>query len=74
MIDMICFTEPGLTEALYMLLIHTFNNSKIYFVRTDNRLITADCDSGRGQTVLLVRENDAHQQTCNYLTLIQIWS
>jgi hypothetical protein len=26
MIGHICCTEPGLTEALYMLYIHTFNN------------------------------------------------
>jgi hypothetical protein len=32
---MICCTEPELTEALYMYIVHTFNNI------TDNRLITA---------------------------------
>jgi hypothetical protein len=35
-------TEPELTEALYVLYIHTFNNIQI--VHTDKRLIIADCD------------------------------
>jgi hypothetical protein len=36
-------------------------------VHTDNRLITADCDSGKRQTRPLVRESAPHQQTCNCL-------
>jgi hypothetical protein len=43
-------------------------------VHTDNRLITADCDSGKRQTRPLVRESGPHQQTCNCLTVIKIWS
>jgi hypothetical protein len=46
----------------------------MYIVCTDNRLITADCDSGKGQTLPLVRESVPHQQTCKCLTVIKVWS
>jgi hypothetical protein len=41
---------------------------------TDKILITVDCDSGKRQTRPLVRESAPHQQTCNYLTVMKIWS
>jgi hypothetical protein len=43
-------------------------------VHTDNRLITADCDSGKRQTRPLVRESTPYQQACGSLTEINIWS
>jgi hypothetical protein len=42
-------------------------------VHTDNRLIIADCDSGKEQIRPLVRESAPHQQACNSLTEIIIW-
>jgi hypothetical protein len=43
-------------------------------VHTDNRLITAECDSGKQQTRPLVRESAPHQKTRNCPTVIKIWS
>jgi hypothetical protein len=43
-------------------------------VHTDKELNTADCDSGKRQTRSLFREIALHQQACNCLTLIEIWS
>jgi hypothetical protein len=37
-------------------------------VHTDNRLITADCDSGKRQIRPLVSESAPYQQACNCLT------
>jgi hypothetical protein len=53
--DMIYSTEPGITEALYILYIHLIT-CKIYIVHTDNRLITADRENGKRQTRPLVKE------------------
>jgi hypothetical protein len=44
------------------------------FWLTDNRFITADCDSDKWQTSPLDRESAPHQQTCNCLTVITSWS
>jgi hypothetical protein len=41
-------------------------------VYTDNRLITADYDSGKRQTRPLLRESAPHQETRNFLTVIII--
>jgi hypothetical protein len=41
-------------------------------VFNENRLITADCDSGKRQTRPLVRESAPHQQACSCLTEIKI--
>jgi hypothetical protein len=71
---MICCTEPGLTEALYILYIHIFNNMQNVNRYTDNRLITADRDSGKRQTRPLVRESAPHQQTGNVLTVTKVSS
>jgi hypothetical protein len=46
----------------------------MHIVLTDNRLITADCDSGKGQTRPLVRESALLQETRNCPTLIKVWS
>jgi hypothetical protein len=43
-------------------------------LHTDNRLITAICDSGKRQSHPLVRENAPHQQACNCLTVKKILS
>jgi hypothetical protein len=39
-----------------------------------NRLITPGCDSGKWQIRPHIRESAPHQQTCNCLTVIKIWS
>jgi hypothetical protein len=46
----------------------------MYIVHTDNRLITADCDSGKQQIRPLVTESASYQQACNCLAVIEIWS
>jgi hypothetical protein len=40
-------------------------------VHTTNRLITADCDSGKRQTRPLVRDSGPHEQACKCLTVIK---
>jgi hypothetical protein len=71
---MICCTENGLPEALYVLYIHTFNSMQMQTAHADKRINTADCDSGKRQTGPVVRESTSEQQACNRLTTIKIWS
>jgi hypothetical protein len=40
-------------------------------VHTDNRPITADCDSGKRQIRPFVREGAPYQKVCNCLTKIK---
>jgi hypothetical protein len=68
-----CCKDPRLLETLYIYL-YTLIICNIEIVHTDNRLIAADCDSGKGQTRPLVRERAPHQQNCNRLTVKKIWS
>jgi hypothetical protein len=60
---MICYTEPGLTEALYILYVKCK-----YIVFSDNTLITADNDSDKRQTRPLVREGAPQEQDSNSQT------
>jgi hypothetical protein len=43
-------------------------------VRTENRHVTIDYVSGKGQIRRLIRESAPYQQACNCLSIKKIWS
>jgi hypothetical protein len=72
----ICYAEPGLTEALYILYIYFTQTQKKckHLLHYDKWLTTADNDSDKRETRPLVREGVPQKQDRIWQTVINIWS
>jgi hypothetical protein len=70
----VCCTEPGLTEALYILHIRLHNNCKLVNICSYWQRLLLSTMTDKWQTRPLVREDAPHGQDCTFHTRRNIWS